>query len=157
FTSTQLFWNWFAAGVLWLLVVGQVYGLRRTRQRIAALAQWRTARGEIIQSEVKPPLIKISKDQDVGVAIRYRYSVAGTEHQSTHIRTGEVGGDTLELDPKDLVAKYPIGARVDVYYDPENPSHAALERTTKSNPAVAIVFLAVFGFIAAILTAHGMA
>ena len=56
-----------------------------------------------------------------------------------------------------LVARYPVGARVDVHIDPNDPKNVLLEPAQQGNLTALIVFAIVFGFIAAILTAHSIA
>jgi hypothetical protein len=56
-----------------------------------------------------------------------------------------------------LIARYPVGAHVDVYVDPNNPDNALLEPAAAGNIAGQIVFTTLFGFAAATLTAHSIA
>lgn len=56
-----------------------------------------------------------------------------------------------------LIGRYPVGAHVDVYVDPKNPKQTLLEPAELRNISALIAFTIVFGFIAAILTAHSIA
>ena len=56
-----------------------------------------------------------------------------------------------------LIGRYPVGAHVDVYVDPSNPKQTLLEPAELRNASALTAFTIVFGFIAAILTAHAIA
>jgi hypothetical protein len=54
--------------------------------------------------------------------VLYAYQVNGQKYRGERIRsTGSVAGC-------DAATRYPAGSRVDVYYDPRDPSVCALER-----------------------------
>jgi hypothetical protein len=55
------------------------------------------------------------------------------------------------------IARYPVGARVDVYVDPSNSTNALLEPGQQANVVAQLAFTITFGFIAAILVAHALA
>jgi hypothetical protein len=56
-----------------------------------------------------------------------------------------------------LIARYPVGARVDVHVDPNDPKNALLEPAQQGNLAARLAFTIVFGLIAAVLAAHSIA
>jgi hypothetical protein len=82
--------------------------------------------------------------------------VGGQDLESDQIRVGGVLLMTRVL-AGGLVARYPVGAHVDVHIDPNDPKNALLEPTQQGNLAALIAFTVVFGFIAAVLTAHSIA
>lgn len=53
--------------------------------------------------------------------VLYAYQVDGQKYRGERIRCGGPSGG-------DAVTRYPAGARVDVFYDPQDPSVAVLER-----------------------------
>ena len=58
--------------------------------------------------------------------VRYSYQVAGQTYEADRISHGaEVGG----LVAGNTLAKYPVGAQVNVFYDPNSPSDTVLERS----------------------------
>jgi Protein of unknown function (DUF3592) len=155
--ATQLLWTQIAAGVCLLLFAGSLYNLMRLRGRLAASKSWIKTDGEIIASAVKLPLSHTSDDQDdADAVIRYRYRVGGQNYESDSIKIG--GQTSMARGFADaLVAKYPVGARIDVHYDPRNPENAALEPHKQDNLVPHLVFAIVFGAIAGILAAHAIA
>jgi len=57
--------------------------------------------------------------------VRYTYQVAGQTYEAGQISHGaQTGG----LIAGNLLARYPVGAQVTVFYDPNAPAEAVLER-----------------------------
>ena len=57
--------------------------------------------------------------------ISYSYEVGGKVYKSRHISAGgEMGGVTAQS----VLARYPVGSQVTVYYDPKKPKNAVLEK-----------------------------
>jgi hypothetical protein len=154
--ATQLLWTQIAAGVCMLIFAGLVYNLLRLRGALEASKAWISTTGEIIASEVKLPQSHVSDDQDDAVAVlRYRYSVGSQSYESDRIKIGGQTSMTRMLADA-LVAKYPNGAHVDVYYDPQRPDNVVLEPSRRDNFVVQFILTVVFAVIAAILTAHAI-
>src|SRR6185295_5200980 len=87
--------------------------------------------------------------------VRYRYTVGQKTYESDDIAFGGQG-HTTRLLAQQIVAKYPAGAQVQVFYNPKRPSQAVLE--AKSAVAGGFYVAAiVFGSIAAVLVAHSIA
>ena len=58
-------------------------------------------------------------------AVQYSYQAVGQAYEGSRIAPGpEVGGSGAGK----VVARYPAGAQVMVFYNPQNPSDAVLER-----------------------------
>jgi len=55
--------------------------------------------------------------------------VYGKEYTSSQIKAGDIHMSVYgSRKAYDTVDRYPVGAEVTVYYDPENPEQSALER-----------------------------
>jgi hypothetical protein len=68
--------------------------------------------------------------------VTYTYQVAGQQYQSQRIYFGsEVGGSAMT----GVVKKYPVGAQVPVYYNPENPADAVLEQSSPASKVLILV------------------
>jgi Protein of unknown function (DUF3592) len=85
---------------------------------------WPVALGKILDSRVREVL-------DDGATVYeayifYEYSVNGVNLRSNIWRLG-VGSSSFAGFAKRAVAKYPLGAPVMVYYNPEKPTDAMLE------------------------------
>ena len=118
--------------VLNVIFLGIIFFMRR---RMAAVSQWPSTLGAVNASYLE----RRSSSSDSGSTnypvVQYSYQVGGQAYQSTKLAPGpEVGGTGAGK----VVARYPAGAQVMVFYNPQNPSDAVLE--TKA-PAQWILWL----------------
>ena len=93
------------------------------RRRMATVSQWPATMGNVIMSTIER---RSSEDgyTDYPV-VQYSYQVGGQAYQSYKLAPGpEMGG----TGARKVIAKYPAGAQVMVFYDPQNPAEAVLER-----------------------------
>ena len=107
-----------------LLVDGILLGIIFfTQRKVAQASTWPSTLGTVTASTVER---RSSGDgySDYPV-VRYSYQVIGRSYQGNRIMPGpEVGGSGAQK----VVARYPAGAQVMVYYDPDKPSESVLER-----------------------------
>lgn len=118
--------------VLNVIFLGIIFFMRR---RMAAVSQWPSTLGTVNASYLE----RRSSSSDSGSTnypvVQYSYQVGGQAYQGTKLAPGpEVGGTGAGK----VVARYPAGAQVMVFYNPQNPSDAVLE--TKA-PAQWIMWL----------------
>ncbi len=59
--------------------------------------------------------------------LRYRYQVGGQTYQGERIAAGSPTGLSSRAEAEAVLAPYPVGRRVTVYYNPRNPAEAVLE------------------------------
>ena len=114
----------------WLLVIGflasggaflgyTIWMLRAARMSL----HWPTADGTITASDVI--LGRTGKGgKAYSPGVRYSYSVDGTDYQGDGIQFGSSG--IAERTAKAIVAAFPVGKRVPVYYDPQRPTRTVL-------------------------------
>ena len=153
----HLLWTQIAAGVCLLIFVGQIFNLLRMRSQMRAAESWSKTEGVITVSKVDQPPSHVSDDlNDASPIIRYRYNAGGKDLESDRIMAGGQPLTTRVLAIRQ-VARYPVGARVDVYIDPDDSGNVLLEPGTKNNLVALIAFAIVFGVLAVILTAHAVA
>ena len=153
----HLLWTQIAAGVCLLIFGGQLFNLFRMRSQMRAAQSWGTTDGVITVSKVDQPPSHVSDDlNDASPVIRYRYHAGGQDLESDRIMPGGQPLTTRVLATRQ-VARYPVGARVDVHVDPRDSSNVLLEPTQNNNVVALLVFTIVFGTIAAVLTAHALA
>jgi hypothetical protein len=153
----HLLWTQIAAGVCLLIFGGQLFNLFRMRSQMRAAASWTKTEGVITVSKVDQPPSHVSDDlNDASPIIRYCYRAGGQDLESDRIIPGGQPLTTRLLAGKQ-VARYPVGARVDVYVDPDDSKNALLEPGAKNSFVGLLAFAVVFGLIAAVLTAHALA
>ena len=93
------------------------------RKKMAEVSQWPSAMGVVQMSTID------RRSSDDGYTdypvVQYSYQVNGQAYQSSKLAPGpEVGGSGA----RGVIAKYPAGAQVMVFYNPKNPSDAVIER-----------------------------
>jgi hypothetical protein len=152
----QLLWTQIAAGVCLLIFAGMLFNLFRTRSQMQAASEWDKVEGVITVSMVDQPAAHVSDDlNDATPIIRYRYRAGGQDFEGDRIAVGGQPIMTRVLAGK-LIARYPVGARIDVHVDPNDPKNALLEPAQQGNLAARLAFTIVFGLIAAVLAAHSL-
>ena len=114
--------------------------------------------GEVISAEVVRKADQTGMDHHVGPetgnyhpALEYTYTVDGRKYDG-HILTMAVYS-TASDDVRELMRPYPAGARVEVYYNPEDPSEATL--ITGENRFGSIFMIALSGcfvFVGTVVT-----
>jgi hypothetical protein len=78
--------------------------------------------------------------------VMYTYQVAGQQYQSQRIYFGsEVGGSAMT----GVIKKYPIGAQIPVYYNPQNPADAVLEHSSPASKVLIWIGLILIAVAAA--------
>jgi len=96
------------------------------RARAVESLGWPATQGEVRRSEVSSRLVKFGR--------RYRllfacdYVVAGRGYRTEKVQFGSgwvTSRDLIEA----FAASYPVGSRPTVYYDPDDPQEAVVERT----------------------------
>jgi hypothetical protein len=153
----QLLWTQIGAGVCLLIFGGMLLNLFRMRSQMQAARNWDKIEGVITVSKVEQPSEHVSDDlNDASPIVRYRYRAGGQDLESDRIAIGGQPMMTRVLAGK-LIGRYPVGARVDVHIDPNDPKSALLEPAQQGNLSALLAFIIVFGLIAAILVAHSIA
>lgn len=119
--------------ILPILIIGGIgYYLYKRNQQSMAQRQdaqnWASATGTIMMSSVQSSRSGTGGYSTHPVVV-YQYEVNGKTYQSQTIRVGDKFLKVnLSSRAQSTVDKYPIGAKVTVYYDPNNPAECALER-----------------------------
>ena len=107
--------------ILNAVFLGIIFFMRR---KMAAVSQWPSTMGTVKMSAIEQRSSSEGGYTDYPV-VQYSYQVGGQAYQSYKLAPGpEVGGSGA----RKVVERYPAGAQVMVFYNPENPSEAVLER-----------------------------
>lgn len=95
-----------------------------TQRKMNAVQSWASTMGMVLASYLERRSSGDSGTVNYPV-VQYSYQVGGQMYQGAKIAPGmEVGGTGAGK----VVQKYPEGAQVMVFYDPNNPSDAVLEK-----------------------------
>ena len=107
--------------ILNVIFLGIIFFMRR---KMAAISQWPSTLGTVNTSYLERRSSSEGGSTDYPV-VQYSYQLGGQRYQSIKLAPGpEVGGTGAGK----VVARYPAGAQVMVFYNPQNPSEAVLER-----------------------------
>jgi hypothetical protein len=117
-----------------MLLIGATLGavlwrIRRLRRAVAESMAWPTARGRIVETEIRQSKVHLPKGGRATLyhaILVYEYAAGGRSYR----------GDKFDLDGPQVSAsrvradehlrKYPPGTEVLVYYDPARPERSAL-------------------------------
>ena len=111
----------FVLFILNAIFLGIIFFMRR---KMTVVSQWPSTIGVVQMSTIEQRSSSEGGYTDYPV-VQYSYQIGGQAYQSMKLAPGpEVGG----TGARKVVAKYPAGAQVMVFYDPQNPSEAVLER-----------------------------
>ncbi len=94
--------------------------------------------GEITSSE--PVDAKTTSRQ----AVQFRYSVNGSEFTGSRRTFVDANFTGRKSEPKLLAERFPVGRSVDVYFNPNDPSDSALDRSLSGLPLLMGLFLVPF-------------
>jgi len=118
--------------ILNVVFLGIIFFMRR---RMAAVSRWPSTMGMVNASYLERRHSSSDSGSTNYPVVQYSYQVGGQAYQSTKLAPGpEVGGTGAGK----VVARYPAGVQVMVFYNPQSPSDAVLE--TKA-PAQWIMWL----------------
>jgi Protein of unknown function (DUF3592) len=156
-SQQALLWTTVAAAVCGLFALLLLRSLIKGLRRVAASRAWSMTAGEVIASALDMSRSHTTDDEpDCAANIRYRYRVADKDYESASLNLG-----VSRMMPRGAaaayVARYPVGAHVDVTYDPTAPENAALEPGNAQDLTAQIVFLVVFAAIASVLGTNAIA
>ena len=113
-----------------LILVALAVKLREVREA----GRWPETTGKVIASRVRSrrnepddPDYNFSDTEVTNEPfVEYEYRVGDREYRCSRVTIGEkTSGEELEA----ILARYPVGTPVTVYYDPAKPTRAVLERT----------------------------
>jgi hypothetical protein len=96
------------------------------RRRVGASQAWPSTLGKIVSSK----LVEGSSSdggRTISAEVVYSYTVAGQEYRSDHRDFGGGGSGSL-AGGNAIIARYPAGSNVTVYYNPATPGDAVIER-----------------------------
>lgn len=135
-SALPLHFGLICGGFFFILVFALGLGLllfsMRSKHKAGESAHWPAAPGTITVSEVKESR---STDDDGNVSIyyyprvEYTYFAGGQTHTGKQVSFGGTQGLANAAQAEPLLQNYPVNKNVMVYYNPQKPQEAVLERT----------------------------
>ena len=124
----------FAGAVLLLVLVIRRLALQAVRQKMREAESWHSTEGLVLESEVRDE----GGENGWRAHVRYRYEVAGRVYDNSRIAVAvEYGREGFQAQ-EELTARFPVGAKVTVYYNPQNPADAALIKSDPNSPSPSV-------------------
>ena len=120
--------------------IGLAYGIY-CLIKLILVRNWPVVEGEIVTSNRSHRPSDIGKMEDAEVV--YEYAVSGKVYRA---RVIQAGGDMSSSPSKSandvdrILAKYPVGNTVAVFYNPRFPQMACLERSDATAAFIGILF-----------------
>ncbi len=125
-----------------LIGAGLLAGYYWGRKKAQASLSWPHTQGKVLESYVRQDTREDFEDNTTTVVyfpeVRYGYTVNGEEYVGRQISFGGVPGGTRPSLAQKVVDRYPEGAEVTVYYNPDKPSEAVLEHGAPSSALLVI-------------------
>ncbi|MCU1359468.1 MAG: hypothetical protein JWN99_757 [Ilumatobacteraceae bacterium] len=118
-----------ATSVAVLASVGVHVGRRAHRAALVrrAAAAWAQTTGSVLSTTIQ--IRRLGQGRSEVPMVIYAYQVDGRPYQSYRVRAGDdTGGLKVSGEASRTLERYPVGSNVTVYYDPADPTKAALER-----------------------------
>ena len=117
----------FMGGGVFLILLG-----RKNQMKADASQGWPSTGGTVIESGSNRNFSSgADGDSDIitySPRLKYSYTVGSVEYASDKIAFGYGKSYSSEMAALSAIQKYPMGSLVAVYYNPENPNEAILER-----------------------------
>jgi hypothetical protein len=146
--------NGFVFAVIAMLTVGTLTKYREVRE----VARWPKTSGRIVKSSSESRSIvthiepggrhdssewrsRTNTEVRNFAAIVFDYSIGGRRHTGTRVG---IRADPGNAGVAETLARYPVGKKVDVFYDPAQPSRSVLERDLPEGAFQFMVLLIVF-------------
>ena len=107
------------------------YSAIAMRRMVKAARSWPSVEGTILRSTMGAT--SGSQGGSWVPVVEYEYEVDGERHESNAIAIGGATG-MLKGAAEKTVARYPEGARVQVFFDPAHPKSPCLERRSTNSP-----------------------
>lgn len=126
-----------------------LYFLKMARNSI----YWDNTSGEVTRSDITTTTSKNGKQYKANIQFIYR--VHGTEYMSKRAFYGSNISTSSKKRAQKLIDKYPVGQKVNVYYDPMKNSRSVIEAGARWEIKFFVIFSALFIIIPLIFVRVG--
>jgi uncharacterized protein DUF3592 len=122
------------SGIFALVGIGLLAWWLVSRRRVAASQAWPAAQGQIAAASLHSYTRSDSDGNDTTYyepKIEYAYTVGGQPLTGKRVAFG-AAASTSRARAEQIVSRYAPGAAVAIYYNPERPQEAVLERSVSN-------------------------
>jgi hypothetical protein len=117
-----------------------IFLYRRNQKRASESLLWPETSGTVVHSAVSAEVsvfdndeIQNQRQQMYSADIRYTYLIDGVEYTTKRISFAGKSSYSKQQRAEEIIAKYPQGASVRVFYNPEKNQESVLERTANGS------------------------
>src|SRR3954465_2652022 len=131
----------------------------RSVRKGSAGKHWPATDGRILSSEVTSHRSLDSDGTHTTIyepAVQYEYNANGQRYQSKEISFGGIDGTSSTDFAEGVVAKYPLGSAVQVFYNPAKPSEAVLEHSGAGCNMILLMLFSVIELGLVVLLVFGL-
>jgi Protein of unknown function (DUF3592) len=92
----------------------------------------------------------LNTDDGYRISVIYEYTVNGAGYSSSCVQFGTPTTYIRKSSAETAISHYPVNSRLTVYYDPENPAEAVLDRTSPGGLEyiiIGIIFLVLMALV----------
>lgn len=105
-----------------VLMVALVTAFVRDLYYFPRSASWQQTKAEVLESSFE------RGDDDFAVDFKYRYAVDGVTYEGERITFFQYAVFANAYQNQRFIGQHPVGATVDIYYDPQEPGRAVIMR-----------------------------
>lgn len=119
--------NWYIAAIFAPIPILLIVALVTKLWEAKRASKWAQTSGKILKSTVEARHHQFSGEAETVKnvpAVEYAFSAGGKDYRGARIGIGDVGGEDTDA----VLARYPVGKNVTVFYDPSDPNECVLER-----------------------------
>lgn len=129
-----------------LVALGLAWAGVRGQRRAQNVKNWPTTTGRILSATTELRRRSGKSGYAPYPNILYEYTVGGQKFVSNRVSVGMDMGGSL-YTPR-VLARYPVGATVQVYYNPEAPADSVLEASAPGNRTLIFVAIVIIVMLA---------
>ena len=130
--------------------VGLLYSTIKARLKANAARQWPVVKGLVLTSEVDEDYTRTavgSVNPTFAPGVKYEYQVGGQKFTNARVVFGKIRFPYVEAS--DILTHFPVGAEVDVHYNPVDPADSVL--LPKSKQGLRSLIPGIFFVVSALL------
>lgn len=126
----------------------------RSRRQIGQAKSWPSTTGRVVSAHMDA---RRSHSSEGGTTtsyyavVLYEYMVDGKRYQCNRLTLGTPLGTSFTGGVQKKLLQYPVGSRVEVFYDPDDPTNAALEIKAPSGNVYLFIALVIVAILAVTL------
>lgn len=155
FNSTRNLGVLIAVGVLGLIALGVLIRTVQAWRKASTSKNWPSTTGTVLSATVAAGRTPGRNGVSYYPLVVYQYTIDGQHYTGNRLGFGsQVGVGIQSLAARGL-ANYPVGGSVPVYYNPNNPADAVLERRASGNWGNVLVLVILLAAMGIVLTSFG--